>query len=166
MAVILAERGLHHAAKLNAQCKGFKCAPLATACCCRRVLYNQPDFKNQKSIIETVCEARGFRAIFLPKFHCELNFLEQCWGAAKREYRMKPVSSKEEDLERNIKEALDSVSLKVMRRYANRSLRFLDAYRHGLTGKWAAYAMKKYHGHRVLPDNLFDDLRAEGYVSE
>ncbi|KAJ7655799.1 hypothetical protein DFH06DRAFT_992534, partial [Mycena polygramma] len=50
--------------------------------------------------------------------------------------------------------------------YANRSLRFLDAYRQGLTGKWAAYAMKKYHGHRVLPDNLFDDLRAEGYVSE
>ncbi|KAJ7697541.1 hypothetical protein B0H16DRAFT_1350018, partial [Mycena metata] len=50
--------------------------------------------------------------------------------------------------------------------YANRSLRFLDAYRHGLHGKWLAYVMKKYKGHRVLPYNLFEELRAAGYTSE
>ncbi|KAF7351880.1 hypothetical protein MVEN_01149600 [Mycena venus] len=166
MAVILKERGLDREAKLNAQCKGFKCAPGATSCCCRRVLYNQPDFKSEKSLLEKVCEARGFRAMFLPKFHCELNFLEQCWGASKRVYRMKPASSKEEDLERNVIDALDSVSLKVMRRYANRSLRFLDAYRRGLNGRWAAYVAKEYRGHRVLPNNLFDGLRAKGYTSD
>ncbi|KAJ7439156.1 hypothetical protein B0H11DRAFT_2254084 [Mycena galericulata] len=117
MAVILKERGLHKEAKLKAQCQGFKCAPGATGCCCRRVLYNQPDFKKEKFLLEKVCEARGFRAMFLPKFHCELNFLEQCWGASKRVYRMNPVSSKEEDLERNVVAALDSVSLNVMRKY-------------------------------------------------
>jgi hypothetical protein len=55
--------------------------------------------------------------MFLPKFYCKLNFLEQCWGASKRVYRLNPVSSKEEDLERNVIAALDSVSLKVMRKY-------------------------------------------------
>ncbi|KAJ7828006.1 hypothetical protein B0H13DRAFT_1498905, partial [Mycena leptocephala] len=78
-----------------------------------------------------------------------------CWGASKRVYRLNPVSSKEEDLERNVIAALDSISLKVMRKYANRALRFLDAYRHGLNGKWAAYVTREYRGHRVLPNNLF-----------
>ncbi|KAJ7801452.1 hypothetical protein B0H13DRAFT_1672554, partial [Mycena leptocephala] len=50
--------------------------------------------------------------------------------------------------------------------YANRSLRFLDAYRRGLNGKWAAYVTKEYRGHRVLPLNLFDGLRAKGYTSD
>ncbi|KAJ7879856.1 hypothetical protein B0H13DRAFT_1630559 [Mycena leptocephala] len=49
-------------------------------------------------------------------------------------------------------------------RYANRSLRFLNAYRRGLNGKWAAYVAKEYRGHRVLPLNLFDGLRAKGYA--
>ncbi|KAF7372520.1 hypothetical protein MVEN_00113900 [Mycena venus] len=142
MAVILKERGLVREAKLNAQCKGFKCAPGATDCCCRRVLYNQPDFATERSL------------------------LEKCWGASKRVYRLNPVSSKEEDLERNVIQALDSVSLVVMRRYANRSLRFLDAYRRGLNGRWAAYVAKEYRGHRVLPHNLFDNLREKGYTSD
>ncbi|KAF8166543.1 hypothetical protein K438DRAFT_1616651 [Mycena galopus ATCC 62051] len=51
-------------------------------------------------------------------------------------------------------------------RYATRSLRFLDAYRRGLNGRWAAYVAKQYRGHRVLPSNLFDGLRAKGYRTE
>jgi len=35
---------------------------------------------------------------------------------------------------------------------------FVDAYNKGLDGKWAAWANKKYRGHRVLPDNLMRDL--------
>ena len=36
----------------------------------------------------------------------------------------------------------------------------MDAYRKGLTGKGAAWAAKKYRGHRVLPESIlreFDD---------
>ncbi|KAG1829910.1 hypothetical protein F4604DRAFT_1868693, partial [Suillus subluteus] len=42
----------------------------ATNCCCRRVLYNQPDFVAVESNLERICKARGFSVLFLPKFHC------------------------------------------------------------------------------------------------
>jgi hypothetical protein len=181
MTKILQERGLTEESKLNAQCEKFKCAPKATSCCQRRVLYNQPDFANQDSALEIVCKARGFQVMFLPKFHCELNFIEQCWGHSKRVYRQYPVSSKEEDLQKNLLSSLESVPIATMRRYvpftlfyplsvrelqklirndrySRRSRKFMHAYYHGLSGKQAAWASKKYRGHRVLPESLMDDL--------
>ena len=94
----------------------FKCKPGATDCCCRRILYNEPDFVNVPSLLEIECNSRGFQVLFLPKFHCELNFIEQCWGFAKRTYRKYPESSKEADLEKNVIDALASVPIESMRR--------------------------------------------------
>jgi transposase len=61
-----------------------------------------------------ICGSHGFGVLFLPKFHYELNFIEQSWGASKWVYRLNPVSSKEEDLKCNVIAALGSVSLVVM----------------------------------------------------
>ena len=58
------------------------------ACCCRRFLFNQPDFAAQKPAIIELVESHGHIAFFYPKFHCELNFIEQAWGAAKYRYRI------------------------------------------------------------------------------
>jgi hypothetical protein len=120
MAIILGERGFigltGKKAKL-AQCrKNILCAPGATDCCCRRILYNQLDFMNVESHLETACKVRGHIVLFLPKFHCELNFIEQCWGYAKHCYCHFPPSSKEEDLERNVIKCLDGVPLLSMRK--------------------------------------------------
>lgn len=116
MSVLLQERGVANAPQLKAQCrKSFNCTPDATNCCCRRILYTQPDFVNIPSILETHCKWCGCRVIFLPKFHCELNFIEQCWGYSKRLYCQFPTSSQEADLERNVTNALDAVPLLVMR---------------------------------------------------
>ncbi|KAJ7353648.1 hypothetical protein DFH08DRAFT_692624, partial [Mycena albidolilacea] len=82
-----------------------------------------------------------------------------CWGYAKRVYRMFPESSSEEDLERNMLEALESVPLASMCRFAIQSSRFADAYFHGLDGADAAWADKKYRGHRALPPQFQEDLR-------
>ncbi|KAH7930139.1 hypothetical protein BV22DRAFT_1079400 [Leucogyrophana mollusca] len=158
MARILKERGYDNAPNLPAECQGFKCLPGAKCCCCRRLLYNEPDFANVESVLEAACRKRGFRVIFLPKFHCELNFIEQCWGFAKRVYRQLPPSSKEADLERNVLDALRAVPLQTMRKFAIRSRRFIDAYQKGLNGKQAAWAVKKYRGHRVLPDSILCDF--------
>ncbi|KAJ6564100.1 hypothetical protein B0H19DRAFT_1258600 [Mycena capillaripes] len=116
MANILKERGLEAESKKRAECPNFKCAPPALDCCCRRILFNQPDFTNVESCLEMACQARGYSVLFLPKFHCELNFIEQCWGYAKRVYRFFPELSREGDLERNFREALDAVPLDMMRR--------------------------------------------------
>lgn len=115
MACILEECRLVKGSKLHAECKNFKCAPPAIDCCCRRVLYNQPDFTHVPTILKNTCNTHGFRLIYLPKFHCELNFIEQCWGYAKRLYRLNQPSSKEEVLEKYALAALDSISLAQMR---------------------------------------------------
>ena len=121
MAVILEEWGFMEAAKLHAECKKFKClkptdGSVANCCCCQ-VLYNQPDFIAVESLLETTCKARGLTVIFLPKFHCEFNFIEQCWGYAKQIYRMYPPSCKEVDLEQNVLSALESVPLESMHQW-------------------------------------------------
>ncbi|OAX33859.1 hypothetical protein K503DRAFT_775150, partial [Rhizopogon vinicolor AM-OR11-026] len=118
------------------------------------LLYNEPDFVNVKSFLEIACEARGFRAIFFPKFHCELNFIEQCWGYSKQVYREFPMSFKEADLERNVLAALEAVPLDAIHQFSTRSLRFMNGYRRGLNGKQAAWASKQYRGHRVLPEAI------------
>ncbi|KAJ8589880.1 hypothetical protein M405DRAFT_737872, partial [Rhizopogon salebrosus TDB-379] len=131
-------------------------------CCCRHMLYNEADFMNVKSVLELACDTRGISVLFLPKFHCELNFIEQCWGHAKRLYRQKPPLSSEEDLEKNLVGTLASVTVEQMRKYACHSRRFMNAYQKGLTGKQAAWATKKYRGHRVLPDSILAELEEAG----
>jgi len=37
-------------------------------------------------------------------------------------------------------------------------MRFLDAYEKNLTGKQAAWAAKKYRGHRTLPGTILSEL--------
>ena len=70
-----------------------------------------------ESFLESSCRARRFDVIYLPKFHCELNFIEQCWGYAKRIYRMMDPSSSESVLEQNVINSLNAVPLSSMRRY-------------------------------------------------
>ncbi|TFK89911.1 hypothetical protein K466DRAFT_574542 [Polyporus arcularius HHB13444] len=177
MTVLLKERGYHTADRLRAQCDGFHCPPpppgsvplefyMRSPCCSRRLLYEQPDFQSVKSLLEIKMESRGVQCLFLPKFHCELNPIEQCWGYAKRIYRMNPTSSKEADLEKNLVESINAVPLTSMRRFYTRALRFADAYSKGLSGKQAAWATKKYRGHRVIPETIFEELTHEGITAQ
>ncbi|KAH7905399.1 hypothetical protein BJ138DRAFT_1106018 [Hygrophoropsis aurantiaca] len=48
--------------KLKAQCgKNFDCKKDQINCCCRRILYTQPDFTRVESLLETLCKARGYQ---------------------------------------------------------------------------------------------------------
>jgi len=93
------------------ECPGFRCPPDKIFCFCHRFLYNQPGFINVKLHLETVCEDHGLQVIFLPKFHCELNFIEMCWGFAKWVYQQFKLYLKEDDLEWNVIAACESVPL-------------------------------------------------------
>jgi len=57
------------------------------SCCARHILASQVDFKNQKPLLQEIIEAKGHKVVFYPKFHCELNYIEMYWGAAKRYVR-------------------------------------------------------------------------------
>ena len=77
MEILIHERGLWPEKGLNAQCEGFKCVVGKTDCCCCRLLFTQPDFANQKSHLEEYITSRGHISDYYPKYHCELNFIEQ-----------------------------------------------------------------------------------------
>jgi hypothetical protein len=122
MAQILVERGYDEdeIESKRAECKGFKCpnVPDGTdpTCCCRRIVYTQPDFVSAESLVAKTCRARGFNVIFLPKFHCELNPIEQGWGYAKDKYRRLDRPSSEAEMEENIIRILTEIPLHIIRR--------------------------------------------------
>ncbi|KAF8150577.1 hypothetical protein B0H34DRAFT_801519 [Crassisporium funariophilum] len=156
---IIQERGLWNSQGLNAQCEGFKCAPGKTDCCCRHLLFTQPDFIAQKSHLEEFITSHGHICDFYPKYHCKLNFIEQFWGAAKFRYRSTPKTTDIDEMEKNVVACLDEIPQLQILRYVNHSARFINAYAQGLSGPEAAWANKKYHGHRTLPPDMIASLK-------
>jgi len=161
MKQILIERslwkdGLNGDCKL---CKGKKKVvdPQRVDCCMRRILSLQPDFIAQKSRLQIEIEKRGHKCIFYPKYHCELNYIEMYWGAAKR-YARENCDYTWAGLQKIVPKALDSVPLITIRRYAQKSWRYMDIYRKGITGKIAEFAVKKYKSHRRVPDSIYKEL--------
>lgn len=120
MAVILEKRGYSNVKNLRASCGSSlkKCPNQSNPeehCCCRRLMFYQPDFMEINSILETDVKSQGFHILFLLKFYCELNPIEQCWGYAKRLYRLREPSSNEAVLRKNVDQCLDQVPLITMR---------------------------------------------------
>ena len=69
------------------ECKEKVQNDLRISCYAHRVMSLEPDFLAQKSAIEELIENARHKCIFFPKFHCELNFIERYWRAAKRHLR-------------------------------------------------------------------------------
>ncbi|KAF9442265.1 hypothetical protein P691DRAFT_798574 [Macrolepiota fuliginosa MF-IS2] len=157
--IILEEQGYDIHGK-KALCGGakFNCLPGAQDCCCHWMLFNEPDFANVKSRLEELAENLGVQVIFLPKFHCELNPIEQCWGFAKRVYQLSPHSLCKDHLEHNALSALAEVPLTSIQKFAVKSHWFIDAYSWGLNGRQAAWAVRHYCGHCTLPMGTLEEL--------
>ena len=143
---ILTERGFWREG-LKLECK--ENCPKAN-CCARGILSVQPDFANERNWLQTVVEERGHSQIFLPKFHCELNFIEMVWGYTKAALRKK-CKFTFEDLRANVPALLDSVPLAFVRRASRHCNRFLSGYRRGFQGPILDYIMRKYKCHRTIP---------------
>ena len=177
MRIILEERGFPASSfeNLKRECKSFHCPAGQTDCCMRRRLYSQPDFQNVKSVLEDHCNQRGVEVFFLPKFHPELNPIEQCWGRAKWYYCKLPLHwrrtlSGMSWSPWNQSRLLSCVGkiisflhvfrrpVDIKRRFANRTIRFMDIYRKGLSSQEAAWAAKRYRSHRALPPSWRKDI--------
>ncbi|CCI10553.1 unnamed protein product [Albugo candida] len=112
--VVLEERGLWEAG-LRARCK--LCPVDGATCCARKIMANQSDFKAQVGMIEERIVAAGHQVIFYPKFHCELNCIENFWAAAKR-YARKHCVYTWKYLPVTVPAALASVPLDEIRRHS------------------------------------------------
>ncbi|KIK79359.1 hypothetical protein PAXRUDRAFT_161476, partial [Paxillus rubicundulus Ve08.2h10] len=87
----------------------------------------QPDFKAQKSLVQEVIEKVGHLCIFLPNFHCELNFIEFFLGKVKKDLS-DHCDTTFKTLNMNIPLALASVQLKTIRLWEHWIHRWMAAY--------------------------------------
>ena len=152
MKVVLEECGLWRAG-LVMKCKD---ACTSDTCCAHRIIESQPDFKEQQSLVQETTEAAGHYCIFLPKYHCELNFIEYFWGAVKKFIRDN-CDYTFDTLKDNLPKAMASVKLKTIRKWEHQTIRWCEAYRMGLGAKDAQqrvreYSSHTYSSHRRVPE--------------
>ncbi|KAJ7710753.1 hypothetical protein B0H17DRAFT_1190450 [Mycena rosella] len=88
-------------------------------------------FLKQKSLVQEVIEAAGHLSIFLPKFHCELNFIEFFWRMVKK-YLSDNWDYTFDTLKENMPKALTSVKLATIRCWEHRMVQWMDAYHIGM----------------------------------
>ena len=118
----------------------------------REVLGEMSDFKFEKTKVERLVSARGYRAIFIPKFHCELNPIESCWCHSKR-YTRSHCNYTFPGLQATIDPSLNSVTLEMIRKFFRKTRETMKAYREGLTpGPEMTRALKIYKSHRRVSD--------------
>jgi hypothetical protein len=89
-------------------------------------------------------EERGHKCIFLPKFHCEFNPIEMYWGYGKARYRQ-VIKTSFDHAKKEVRKALhvDTCTSDTLRRFCNRTARFMDAYRNGLSVKASSMVYEK-----------------------
>jgi hypothetical protein len=59
-----------------------------------------------------------------------------------------------------VEEALDSCPLVVLRRFFRRANRYLAVYKHGATGVFAEFAVRKFASHRGVMKKDLDEAEA------
>jgi hypothetical protein len=127
----------------------------------RKFLSEQPDFQEQREWLEEVITKGGCQIDFYPKYHCEFNYIEMFWGAAKAWCRSHCTFNFNDHVVL-VPQSLESVSLSKIRKFARKSYRYMDAYRindsggNSLTPRQIEYAVKKYRGHRKIPLRILD----------
>ena len=126
--------------------------------CNKQILERQPDFQEQRSLIQETIEEMGHLCIFLPKFHCELNFIEFFWGRVKK-YIHDNCDNSFETLKASLPLALQSVQLCTIRLWEHRSYHWMEAYQLGLGTKDAQlqvqkFSSMKYKSHCWVPESV------------
>lgn len=130
-----------------------------------KLLSEQSDFKAQRSWLnETLGSEQGFFLDFYPKFHCEFNFIELYWGAAKA-YARRHCDYTFRGIQSLLPEALSSVSVQAIRRFARKCFRYMDAYRivdsngkRKLTPPQVEFAVKNFKKHHSIPLSILNEL--------
>ena len=159
-------------------------------CCCQRMLSTQPDFSSECSAlqhaVETPVMIEGVRCLrhlcfFLPKFHCELNWIERMRGASKayaRAHCAYTLQGLRETVPLSLSQDLSDVDhmhdatdlpvapLYLQRRWASISRQYMHEYRKGADACEAIRAVteqrtKPHARHRDTSDSRCRKQEAE-----
>ena len=100
----------------------------------KRLLLQQPDFMNEKTMLQHYCEKLGVRTDRTPVAHCEVagERIEFDWGYSKIAYRSKPISLKQNKSKFHslVESVLSSktLTLSICRANARRARQYMLAY--------------------------------------
>jgi transposase-like protein len=108
--------------------------------------------------VQEIIGAASHLCIILPKFHCELNFIEFYWGAVKK-YLCNNCEYTFDTLKENMLKALKSAQLQTIWQWEHQMYRWMDAYRGGMGTTDAQkqvkqFSSKKYKSHRRILENV------------
>ena len=119
MEQIIHKWGLWPTNGLHCKCPGFKCMQREgqPSCCCQCLLFTQPDFTSQRLQLQEFIEPYGHLCDFYPKYHCELNFIEQYWGAVKFCYHLAGHTRTLDAMEKTMLDSLNNIPLEQIRRF-------------------------------------------------
>ena len=110
----------------------------------RKEISTHSDFQNEKTKLEHFLNDRGHACIMLPKFHCEFNPIERCWGQAKK-YTRAYTNYTFPRLRQNIPNALDSVTQDMLQNFFRKARQYMFAHLEGLkAGPEMEKQVKKY----------------------
>ena len=114
----------------------------------REEIATHQDFQDEKTRLQHFLHQHGHTCILLPKFHCELNPIERCWGQAKR-YTRAHTNYTLPRLRIIIPQALDSVNPQRIQKYYRKAREYMFAYLEGhCPGKELERITKIYKSHR------------------
>ena len=117
MEQIIRKRGLWPERGLPVECAGPKHPQGLASCCCCHLLYTQADFALQKPLLQEYIKLHGHLCNYYPKYHCELNFIEQYWGAAKLHFRVAGHARTLDEMEKKMVNCLDDIPLEQIQRF-------------------------------------------------
>lgn len=110
----------------------------------REILKKHSDFRDEKSLIETLLIKHGHIPVFLPKFHPELNPIERVWAQLKR-YTKAHCNYSIMSLRKNVPLSYDSVTLENIQKHFRKVRHYMFAYLEGLIpGSELDDRVKKY----------------------
>ena len=119
-----------------------------TACCARRLLSVQPDFKEQRcEIEESICRSPNGKhhlVMYYPKYHCELNHIEHFWCSAKK-WARENCNYSLEGLRRCVPQVLASVTNYTILAYYHRCGQKMDLYREGIAYESSSWTNRTAH---------------------
>jgi len=116
----------------------------------RWMLSQQQDFAEEKNMLTNLVHSSGNQILFLPKFHCELNWAELYWCVLKSCAREK-IDGTWSTMVKAVWQACgeNNISPDLSRRFARKVREMISLYAHGTTGPFAIWCQKKMNGHRV-----------------